>query len=526
MSGINYLFGCRRLLKFLIFSALFLTSSISFSQTLTSSPYSRYGLGDLQGNGFAQNEAMGGAGYGWRCDTFTPSYINITNPASYSSYRITTIEFGLLSNTTQFQTSDQNFKLNNSSFGYVAVGLPIKHWWGLSFGLVPYSNVGYKIHDQKTLDTIGIVNYNYEGSGGINKAFLGSGFSLLPESYSKRTGSNLSIGVNGNFMFGTINNIRHIAYNDPNYYNLRIDEDQSIHDVSVDFGLQYRFHVKTSHLRTEKVKYDKRCAFPDKIRKDTLDFYVTCTIDSCRNKGPFGLFGQKCRVRHGNDSTRLVPAYQKVTKENDITFGIGLTFAPAMGLRGTSDFLAQTYLQPGYFEVYKDTIVNNVNQTSYAKIPMKVGVGISINNTYKWNILADYTYQQWGDFTYGGINPGLLNSTQASLGFQFQPALRGSYLKVARYRLGLRYYQTYLDLNNSQLTETGFTFGVALPVTISKEKKHTYDLNRYRNYSMINISGEVGTRGTTSNGLVKENYARIILGFTINDRWFQRYKYD
>ena len=37
---------------------------------------------------------------------------------------------------------------------------------------------------------------------------------------------------------------------------------------------------------------------------------------------------------------------------------------------------------------------------------------------------------------------------------------------------------------------------------------------------------ELGQRGTLQNNLVKENYVTFRLGFTLNDRWFQRYQYD
>jgi hypothetical protein len=214
------------------------------------------------------------------------------------------------------------------------------------------------------------------------------------------------------------------------------------------------------------------------------------------------------------------------TDIEDITFGIGLTYSPPMGLSASQDFLEQTYTEPGSIEILKDTLVNVQNQNTIAKIPGKYGFGISINRSYRWNILADYTYQQWSGYSFAGDNPGLRNCQQASLGFQFQPALRGSYFSIVRYRFGLKYNETYVDVANTQLTEMAFTFGAAFPVAISRVKKHEYDINLYRNYSMVNVSVELGQRGTTSNGLIKEDYARVVLGFTINDRWFQHFKYN
>jgi hypothetical protein len=81
-------------------------------------------------------------------------------------------------------------------------------------------------------------------------------------------------------------------------------------------------------------------------------------------------------------------------------------------------------------------------------------------------------------------------------------------------------------LKDTRLVEYGLTFGAAFPVAISRVKRHEYDINLYRNYSMVNVSVELGQMGTSSNGLIKENYGRVVLGFTINDRWFQHFKYN
>jgi len=43
---------------------------------------------------------------------------------------------------------------------------------------------------------------------------------------------------------------------------------------------------------------------------------------------------------------------------------------------------------------------------------------------------------------------------------------------------------------------------------------------------MINIGIELGIRGTTSDDLLEEKYFKISLGFTMNDKWFVKPKYD
>ena len=81
-----------KIILFLFFSFLQLNA-----QNLTSSPYSRYGMGELQAPGFVQNFSMGGLGISLQNDSATPFNINITNPASFASIKITTFEAGLFS---------------------------------------------------------------------------------------------------------------------------------------------------------------------------------------------------------------------------------------------------------------------------------------------------------------------------------------------------------------------------------------------------------------------------------------------
>jgi hypothetical protein len=42
----------------------------------------------------------------------------------------------------------------------------------------------------------------------------------------------------------------------------------------------------------------------------------------------------------------------------------------------------------------------------------------------------------------------------------------------------------------------------------------------------VNIGVEIGQKGTTDAGLLKENYTNIMLGFSLSDVWFIKRKYD
>jgi hypothetical protein len=110
------------------------------------------------------------------------------------------------------------------------------------------------------------------------------------------------------------------------------------------------------------------------------------------------------------------------------------------------------------------------------------------------------------------------NSLQFAAGMQYTPKYNaigdGSGWKTIRYRAGVRYNSGALVLKGQAISELGMTFGVGIPLK--------------RPYAMpyMNVTGEIGQRGDVSNGLVRERYTRITVGFTLNDRWFIKRKYD
>ncbi|MGZ4047956.1 MAG: hypothetical protein ACXVNN_01265, partial [Bacteroidia bacterium] len=134
-------------------------------------------------------------------------------------------------------------------------------------------------------------------------------------------------------------------------------------------------------------------------------------------------------------------------------------------------------------------------------------------------ISADYSVQNWSQYTIFNQSQGLVNSMRVSLGAQLIPSLKinASYPERMHYRFGVRYGQTALDLKNTPLTEYAVSAGIGFPVGRNL---------LLRNFSMVNIGAEVGQMGTTTNGLIKENFFKVSIGFTINDLWFQKPKID
>jgi hypothetical protein len=70
---------------------------------------------------------------------------------------------------------------------------------------------------------------------------------------------------------------------------------------------------------------------------------------------------------------------------------------------------------------------------------------------------------------------------------------------------------TYLKLRGKQLNEFAVTVGLGLPLRGVR--------------TAVNLSAQIGLRGTTEADLIRETYVRFIIGFSIYERWFIKRKY-
>src|SRR5690554_2521709 len=175
------------MIRKIIFGAVLFICSYSFAQEGSVSPYSYYGTGDLRFKGTAENRSMGGI------SVYADSiHLNLNNPASLGKLRLTTFSVGGNYNSVNLKTTDQKETASDFTFDYIAIGIPLGNNLGMSFGLRPYTSVGYKI---ETLDeSVNPSKFNrYEGEGGINKAHFALGYESL---------GNFSVGALANFNFG------------------------------------------------------------------------------------------------------------------------------------------------------------------------------------------------------------------------------------------------------------------------------------------------------------------------------------
>ena len=199
------------------------------AQTRIASPYSRYGIGDLQNDKYQKNLSMGGISFGYR----NSSSINYANPASYTAFDTSSFVFetGINSRFVQLSSSSMSQKSNYTSLGYIVLGFPVTKWWGASVGLLPFSSIGYKISDNENIANVGNTNYLYEGEGGLSQFYFGNAFKIF---------KGFSAGFNASYLFGSLNKIRTVSFPDSiSFLNVRVKNSTIVNDILLNYGLQY-----------------------------------------------------------------------------------------------------------------------------------------------------------------------------------------------------------------------------------------------------------------------------------------------
>lgn len=166
-----------------------------------------------------------------------------------------------------------------------------------------------------------------------------------------------------------------------------------------------------------------------------------------------------------------------------------------------------------------DTLSAVENGKTNLKLPLVHNFGFTLVKENKWLIGADYRAGKWSNMSLDNVNQNLKDTYGFSVGGQFTPdvtAING-YFKRVDYRLGFTYDKTYIQMNNQDVKQMALTVGLGLPLQPAYARSSFYKMN---------VSAEIGRRGKVSNGLIQERYVNLHLGFMLNDKWFQRFRFD
>ena len=209
----------------------------------TTSPYSKIGYGLLSDNASSIQRSMGGVGYAMQ----NGRTINAMNPASYSQVDSLTFLWDMGIDLTNLWSSENGVKAHSFGGGldYITAEFKMAKHLGGSFGLIPFSSVGYTFGS--TLE--GGSEYR-SGSGGINQLYLGAGYEPL---------KGLSVGANVSYMFGTtVNNNTITVTGGQITLFQRVME---VRDWNLQLGVQYARNINAADRVVVGATYQPKKSF-------------------------------------------------------------------------------------------------------------------------------------------------------------------------------------------------------------------------------------------------------------------------
>ena len=204
---------------------------------------------------------------------------------------------------------------------------------------------------------------------------------------------------------------------------------------------------------------------------------------------------------------------------NELEFHGLLSFSPESELTSQNIQIVYTRSllngdQLGDFEE-TDLTKNGLDVTKF-RLPTTISLGIGIGKDKKWFFGGQYSKINNSRFINEFVDQssiGYENISRIGFGGFYIPEFSSitSYWKRIVYRVGFRSEGKGYLINNQSIKENGVTFGLGLPMA---------------GLSNTNITFETGKLGTKNNNLIEENYWAIRLGFSLNDIWFIKRKYN
>ena len=198
---------------------------------------------------------------------------------------------------------------------------------------------------------------------------------------------------------------------------------------------------------------------------------------------------------------------------------VGATYSLPVNLKGTMESYRYSAGSAA-----SDTLYYKVDQLgldSKVQIPSEIAVGVSFQERGRWVATFDYSRSDWSgsglDASRGFTASRLFSATTAQTfraGFEIVPNRNDIryYFNHVAYRVGAYHKQEYYLLAGKQVTSTGITLGVTLPIV--------------NNYNGFTVGIDLGQRGSLGGEMIRERYFNISLGFNLFDIWFRKPQYE
>lgn len=213
---------------------------------------------------------------------------------------------------------------------------------------------------------------------------------------------------------------------------------------------------------------------------------------------------------------------QRLNRKNSLVFGLHY------GLGHDVNSAAYYYDQ----KIQSGTIANGdtLRCANAYQLPHTFGVGLVWEYRGRLRVGGDYTFSKWDDVKSPIVNVrpdgnqeyvthtgDFMNQHKVAVGAEFLPNPEGlKWRDHVRYRVGFSYTSPYARIDGRDgPTSYCVSLGAALPI-----------VNTNNNRSLINVALQYENVRPKVAGMVKEQYLRICIGISFNERWFMKWKVE
>lgn len=214
----------------------------------------------------------------------------------------------------------------------------------------------------------------------------------------------------------------------------------------------------------------------------------------------------KDEVSYSGTLLELSAGYQKVLSDGQ-ALNFGAVYELSRDIKGKSDKIFEILnnsLQP----ISTRTVAESAPISFTLPSSIELGTSFQFNN--KYSIGLDVKSTNWKKV--GADEEAFINTKKIGIGGQWTPDYGSvkKYFRRITYRMGASFGDLPHTIDGKTIRELGISFGVSLPVRASS----------------LDFAFRYGSLGTTSNNLIKETYFRVIIGATINDKWFIKRRHN
>lgn len=299
------------------------------------SPFSSFGIGNIDGMGLIQNESMGGLGIGtgsyWNINNINPSMLMYSKNTIFGE--LTVFQTGIMSESRTIRSEQSSEISKGAGLSYLITGFPIiKNKWFAVMGMRPFAVSNYNLNYTTPIPGSGTEAYIKEiGSGGINQLFVSQGFSLS---------KNINVGLTSHILFGSgIKEFQSTVdtQNDPSAYKSTIYQRTTVNGMLFRGGISYQDSIKRVNKTPLAVTFG---AIYDLQKKVKATEFETLQLRSLNES-----------IIDSDTLVNSVPGNINMPS----SFGIGMSIADGFKWSVGVDFGVKKYSQLAVFGIKQNT---------------------------------------------------------------------------------------------------------------------------------------------------------------------------